>query len=110
MRGFQEYIEKELAKQGHAPQPDKAPSPMRSAFNSASQDKPAEKFTTNDYVREKTRNEAAAAREKMPPEFKAEPYQHDTPKSAKMSGAFNRAATPPDDNNPSQNHGPDYRP
>jgi hypothetical protein len=110
MRGFQERIEKELARQGHAPQPDKTPSPMRSAFNNASRDRPAEKYTTNDYAREKTKEEAATARENVPPEFKAEPYQDDTPKAAKMSGAFNRAATPPDGETPSQNYGPDYRP
>jgi hypothetical protein len=75
-----------------------------------SQGKPAEKYTTNDYVRQKAKEEAAAARENVPPEFKAEPYQNDTPKAAKMSGAFKRAATPPDDETPSQNHGPDYRP
>jgi hypothetical protein len=83
---------------------------MRSAFNNASRDRPAEKYTTNDYAREKTKEEAATARENVPPEFKAEPYQDDTPKAAKMSGAFNRAATPPDGETPSQNYGPDYRP
>lgn len=78
-------------------------------FNNVSQNRPAEKFTTNEYVREKVKEEAATIREKIPPEHKAEPYPEDTPKSARMSGAFNRTATPPD-NKPSQNHDPDYRP
>lgn len=113
MRGLQEHIEKELANrrpQIYMPQPDRADSPLRSMFNSASQSRPAEKFTINEYVREKVRIEAATIREEMPPEFKAEPYPDDTPKSAQMSGGFNRAATPPDDNKPSQNPDPDYRP
>lgn len=112
-RGFQEHIEKELTnrnQQIHTPQPDRPDSPLRSIFNSASQNKPAEKFTTTEYVREKVKAEAATIREKMPPEFKAEPYSDDKPKSARMSGAFNRAAAPPDDNKPSQNHDPDYEP
>lgn len=112
MRGLQEQIEKELAnrkQQVYTPQPDRVDSPLRSMFNSASQNKPAEKFTTSEYVREKVRKEAATIREEMPPEFKAEPYPDDTPKSAQMSGGFNRAATPPDDNKPSQNPDPDYR-
>lgn len=113
MRGLQEHIEKELANrrpQIYMPQPDRADSPLRSMFNSASQSRPAEKFTTNEYVREKVRIKAATIREEMPPEFKAEPYPDDTPKGAQMSGGFNRAATPPDDNKPSQNPDPDYRP
>ncbi len=111
-RGLQEHIERELANrrvQTHEPPPNKEFSPLRSIFNSASQNRPPEKFTTSEYVREKVREEAATIREKMPPEHKAEPYPEDTPKSAKMSGAFNRAAVPPDDK-PSQNHDPDYRP
>jgi len=110
--GLQEQIEKELANrrvQTHEPPPNKDFSPLRSMFNSASQNKPAEKFTTSEYVREKVREEAATIREKMPPEHKAEPYPEDAPKSAKMSGAFNRTAVPQDDK-PSQNHDPDYRP
>ena len=93
-RGLQGHIEKELANRGQTPalQPDKEPSPMRNAFNSASQNKPPEKFTTAEYVREKVREEAATIREKMPPEYKAEPYPDNTPKSATMSGAFNRAS------------------
>jgi hypothetical protein len=91
-RALQERIDKELASRIPAQQPDKAPSPMRSAFNSASQNKPPEKFTTTEYVREKVRAEAAAIREKMPPEFRAQPYTDNTPKSATMSGAFNRAS------------------
>ncbi|PJB72540.1 MAG: hypothetical protein CO093_02750 [Alphaproteobacteria bacterium CG_4_9_14_3_um_filter_47_13] len=112
MRGLQEQIEKELAnrkQQIYTPQPDRADSPLRSMFNSASQNRPPEKFTTNEYVREKVREEAATIREKMPPEHKAEPYPENTPKSAKMSGAFNRAAPPPGDK-PAQNHDPDYSP
>lgn len=113
MHGLQEHIEKELANrrpQIYTPQPDRADSPLRSMFNSASQNKPAEKFTTTEYVREKVRIEASTIRETVPPEFKAEPYPDDTPKSAQMSGGFNRAAAPPDDNKPSQNPDPDYRP
>lgn len=113
MRGLQEHIEKELANRRqhiYTPKPDRADSSLRSMFSSASQNRPLEKFTTNEYVREKVRIEAVTIREEMPPEFKAEPYPDDTPKSAQMSGAFNRAATPPDDNKPSQNPDPDYRP
>jgi len=99
-RALQEHIDRELANRIPAAQPDKAPSPMRSAFNSASQNKPPEKFTTTEYVREKVRAEAAAIREKMPPEFKAQPYPDNTPKSATMSGAFNRS---------SQSHQPEQR-
>jgi hypothetical protein len=113
MRGLQEQIEKELAnrkQQIYTPQPDRANSPLRSMFNSASQNRPPEKFTTTEYVREKVTEEAATIREEMPPEFKAEPYPDGTPKSTRMSGAFNRAAAPPDDNKPSQNPDPDYRP
>lgn len=94
-RDLQEHIEKELANRGPqtpALQPDKEHSPIRSAFNSASQNKPPEKFTTTEYVREKVRKEAATIREKMPPEFKAEPYPDNAPKSSTMSGAFNRAS------------------
>lgn len=94
-RGLQQHIEKELANRGQQTptlQPDKYSSPMRSAFNSASQNKPPEKFTTTEYVREKVREEAATIREKMPPEFRAEPYPDNTPKSATMSSAFNRAS------------------
>ncbi|MFN7114666.1 MAG: MobQ family relaxase [Alphaproteobacteria bacterium] len=94
-RGLQQHIEKELANRGQqtpAPQLDKEPSPMRSAFNSVSQNKPPEKFTTTEYVCERVREEAATIREKMPPEYKAEPYPDNTPKSATMSGAFNRAS------------------
>lgn len=94
-RSLQQHIEKELRNRGQqtpAPQLDKEPSPMRSAFNSASQNKPPEKFTTTEYVREKVREEAATIREKMPPEFRAESYTDNTPKSATMSGAFNRAS------------------
>jgi len=112
-RGFQEHIERELESRKQlnpAPQPDKESSPLQSAFSNASQNRPPEKFTTNNYVREKVREVAATIREKVPPEFKAEPYPDDTPQSARMSGAFNRAAVPPDDNKPSQNHDPDYRP
>lgn len=110
---LQEHIERELANrrpQIYTPQPDRADSPLRSVFNSASQNTQPEKFTTNKYVREKVREEAATIREKMPLEFKAELYPDDIPQSAKMSGGFNRAATPPDDNKPSQNPDPDYRP
>jgi hypothetical protein len=113
MRGLHEHIEKELANRKQptlAPQPDKTPSPLQSIFNNVSQNRPPEKFTTKEYVREKVREEAATIREKMPPDFKAEPYPDETPKSAKMSGAFNRTAAPPDDNNPSQDHTPDYSP
>ncbi len=99
-RALQERIDKELASRTSAPHPDKAPSPMRSAFNGASQSKPPEKVTTTEYVREKVKAEAAAIREKMPPEFKAQPYPDSTPKSATMSGAFNRA---------SQSHQPEQR-
>ncbi len=111
-RGLQEHIERELAnrKQPHpTPQLDKESSPLRSAFNSVSQNKPPEKFTTTEYVREKVREEAATIREEVPPEFKAEPYPEDTPKSAKMSGAFNRAAASNTDK-PSPNHELDYQP
>lgn len=111
-RGLQGHIEKELANRGQqtpALQPDKEPSPMRSAFNSVSQNKPPEKFTTTEYVREKVKEEAATVRGQMPPEYKAEPYPEDTPKSAKMSGAFNRAAASNTDK-PSPNHEPDYQP
>ncbi len=111
-RGLQEHIERELAnrKQPHpTPQLDKESSPLRSAFNSVSQNKPPEKFTTTEYVREKVREEAATIREEVPPEFKAEPYPEDTPKSAKMSAAFNRATVSNADK-PSPNHEPDYQP
>lgn len=111
-RGLHEHIERELAnrkKQNPTPQPDKNSSPLRSAFNGASQNKSPEKFTTTEYMREKVKEEAATIREKMPPEFKAEPYSEDTPKSAKMSGAFNRAAASNTDK-PSPNHEPDYQP
>lgn len=99
-RALQESINNELASRTPAPQPDKVPSPMQSAFNNASQNKPPEKFTSNEYVREKVRTEATNIREKMPPEFKAQPYPDNTPKSATMSGAFNRA---------SQSHQPEQR-
>ncbi len=99
-RALQERIDKELASRTPTAQPGKTPSPMQSAFNSASRNKPPEKFTTTEYVREKVRAEAAAIREKMPPEFKAQPYPDNTPKSATMSGAFNRA---------SQSHQPEQR-
>ncbi len=111
-RGLQEHIEKELAnrkQQNSTPQPDKGSSPLRSAFNGASQNKQPEKFTTTEYVREKVKEEAATIREKMPPEYKAESYPEDTPKSAKMSGAFNCAANS-DTEKPSPNREPDYQP
>lgn len=111
-RALQEHIERELAnrrQQTTTPPTDKESSPMRSAFNRASQNRPPEKFTTTEYVREKVREEAATIREKMPPEHKAEPYPEDTPKRARMSGAFNRAAAS-DTDKPSPNHEPDYQP
>ncbi len=111
-RGLHEHIERELAnrkQQNPAPRPDKDSSPLRSAFKSASQNKPPEKFTTTEYVREKVKEESAKIREKMPPEYKAESYPEDTPKSAKMSGTFNRAAASNTDK-PSPNHEPDYQP
>lgn len=111
-RGLQEQIERELAhgrEQTTTPLSDKASSPIRSAFDRASQNRPPEKFTTTEYVREKVREEAAKIREKIPPEHKAEPYPEDTPKSAKMSGVFNRAAASNTDK-PSANHEPDYQP
>lgn len=111
-RGLHEHIERERANRkqpNSTPQPDKEFSPLRNAFSSASHNKQPEKFTTTEYVREKVKEEAAIIREKVPPEFKAEPYPEDTPKSAKMSGAFNRAAAGNTDK-PSPNHEPDYQP
>lgn len=111
-RGLQEHIERELAnrrQQTATPTIDKESSPLRSAFNRASRNRPPEKFTTTEYVREKAREEAATIRGEMPPEFKAEPYPEGTPKNAKMSGAFNRAAAS-NTNKPSSNHELDYQP
>lgn len=111
-RGLHEHIERELAnrkQQNPTPQPDENSSPLRSAFNGASQNESPEKFTTTEYVREKIKEEAATIREKMPPEYKAGSYPEDTPKSTKTSGAFNRAANS-DTEKPSPNREPDYQP
>jgi hypothetical protein len=112
-RAFQVQVERELENsrlQNPAPQPSKESSPVQSAFSSASQNKPTSTFTTNEYVVNKTTATAATIREQMPPEYKAEPHREDTPPTARMSGAFNSTAAPPDDNKSSQNPEPDYRP
>ena len=111
-RAFQVQVEKELENsrlQNPAPQPYKESLPLKSAFSSASQNKLPEKFTTNEDVVNKTTGTAAIIREKMPPEFKAEPYPEETPQAARISGLFNLSAIKTEEK-PVINKEPDYRP
>ena len=111
MRSFGQHIEHELRAQGHhVEMPDnssKSDSGLRGAFQSGAT---SGKKATYEAVREKTRTEAQDKREDIPPQYKQEPYEPETPKQSKMSGAFNRTAAPPDDDKPSQNPDPDYSP
>lgn len=112
-RSFQEQVERELENsrlQNPVSQPYKESSPLQSAFSSASQNRPPPTFTTNEYVVNKTKVTAATIRERMPPEFKAQPYPEETPQIARRSGAFNKAATPPEGNKPQLKNNPDHQP
>lgn len=110
MRSFGQHIEHELSAQEHHIEiPDnnsKGDSGLRGAFQSGAM---SGKKTTYEAVREKTRTEAQDKRENIPPQYKQEPYEPETPKQSKMSSAFNRTAA---DNKgkPAPEHGPDYQP
>lgn len=111
-RAFQVQVLRILESQRQptpTPQPYKESSPLQSAFSSASQNKPPEKFTTNEAVVNKTTAKAAIIREKMPPEFKAEQYPEETPQAARISGLFNLSAIKTEEK-PLINKEPDYRP
>ncbi|MCL4677142.1 MAG: MobA/MobL family protein [Alphaproteobacteria bacterium] len=111
-RAFQVQVERELENsrlQNPAPQPYKESSPLQNAFSSASQNRPPEKFTTNEDVVNKTTATAAIIREKMPPKFKAEPYPEETPQAVRISGLFNLSAIKTEEK-PIINKKPDYRP
>lgn len=94
MRSFGKQIEHELRAQGHH---------VKNFHNSSEQDsvlRGAFKFggtpnkkTTYEFVREKVRTEAQNKREDIPPQYQKEPYQPETPKQSKMSGAFNKASS-----------------
>ena len=112
MRSFGENIEYELMVRGHrVKMPDnssKGDSGLRGAFQSVAT---SGKKTTYEAVREKTRAEAQSKREDISPQYRQERYEPETPQSSKMSGAFNHAAAPPEeDNSPAQNPDPDYIP
>ncbi len=110
MRSFGQHIEHELrAQRHHVEMPDSSSrndSGLRGAFQSSAT---SGKKTTYEAVREKTRTEAQGKREDIPPQYKQEPYEPETPKQSKMSGAFNRTAA---DNKgkPAPEHGPYFCP
>ena len=95
--------------QNPTPEPHKESSPLQSAFTTASQNRPPEKITTNEYVVNKTIATAAIIREKIPPEYKAEPYPEEAPPAARMSGAF-KVATTKTEEKPLINKDQAYRP
>lgn len=111
MRSFGQNIEYELMVRGHhVKMPDdngKNDSGLRGVFQSAAT---SGKKTTYEAIREKIRTEAQDKREDIPPQYRQEQYEPETPKQSKMSGAFNRTAAPPDDDKPSQNPEPDFEP
>ncbi|WP_435641774.1 MobQ family relaxase [Micavibrio aeruginosavorus] len=111
-RGFQVHVERALENsrlQNPVSQPYKESSPLQSAFTTSSQNRPPEKITTNEDVVNKTIATAAIIREKMPPEYKAEPYPEETPPAARMSGAF-KVATTKTEEKPLINKDQAYRP
>lgn len=110
MRSFGKQIERELRAQDHHVKnfDNKAEqdSGLRGAFQSETT---PNKKTPYEFVREKVRTEAQKKRQDIPPQYQKEPYQPETPKQSKMSGAFNRSANDNKDN-PAPEHGPDYQP
>ncbi len=68
----------EMRKEQPAPKEQKRydPNTMKGQFNTRT----SEKFTTNEAHRAKTRAEAEAKRAQVPPEYRAKPYEQETPK------------------------------
>ncbi len=89
MRSFQQSIDEELKARGHHVPMQEKLAGLQDEFISSV--KP-EKKATYEPVREKVRQEAEEKREDIPPQYKQEPYEPETPKESKMSGAFNRSS------------------
>lgn len=110
MRDLWQSIERTLAERGHKVQaaPNITPDTesKRCAFNHAAT---SGKRTTCETVREKTRQEAKAKRENIPPQYRKDAYEPETLKPSRMAGAFNGASTN-NANNPSRPHKPDHKP
>ncbi len=111
MRSFGQHIDHELSMHGHRVEmPDnnsKNDSGLLGAFQFGAM---SSKQTTYETVREKVRAEAQGKREDIPPQYKQEPYEPETPKESKVSGAFNRASADNSTDEPSQNHDPNHQP
>jgi hypothetical protein len=90
MRSFQQSIDKELKARGHHVQMPDNVAGLQGVFSSSV--KP-EKKAAYEHVKEKVKQEAQEKRENIPPQYKQESYEPETPKESKMSGAFNRAST-----------------
>lgn len=108
MRSLGQHIEHELRVRGHhVEMPDNTMldnSTLRGAFQPI-----ARKQAVYETVRERVKIEAQEKREDVLPQYRQEPYEAETPKESKMSGAFNRAASE-SGSKPSPENEPHYQP
>ncbi len=105
MRSFGQHIDHELSMRGHRVEmPDNSSnndSSLQGAFQSGAT---SGKQTTYETVKKKVKTEAQDKREDIPPQYKQEPYEPETPQESKMSGAFSRASA---NDAPKQRHSSD---
>ncbi len=87
---LQESINKTIAEQRRvipAPSPERvSPNTLKGQFHTQAKAEPPPRQVTHEEVRERTRAEAQAKRENIPPQYRAEPYEE--PKQPKIKTAY----------------------